>query len=261
MNSSIAQSFAATILSCALLLVATTAGSDPLQRSISLSGQNNRQEQATQQRIDQLSDQTRAMLDEYHALNRELEALSIYNDQLERLIASQEEEKALIKQQMKDIELTQQEIVPLTLRMIDQLDAFVMRDTPFLRDERLNRVRLLRELMDRSDVSVAEKYRRVLEAYQVELDYGRTLESYRSELEVDGTLRTVEFLRVGRIGWYYLTLDGHRAAYWDAQARTWVPVTASSRLAIRRALRVASQQAAPELLELPVAAANNHDPE
>jgi len=234
---------------------------DPLQQSISLGGKNNRQEQLTQQRIDQLSEQTRAMLDEYHVLNRELEALSVYNDQLQRLTVSQQEEKTLIHQQMEDIELTQQEIVPLMLRMIERLNDLVINDAPFLGKERRQRVSLLRELMDRSDVSVAEKYRRVLEAYQIELDYGRTLEAYRDELEVDGTVRTVEILRVGRVGLYYQTLDGHHAAYWNAQDRSWIPVNATRRLAIRRALRVASQQAAPELLELPVAAAKNHDPE
>ena len=247
------------MLLCTMLLRPIASTADPLQQSISLGKKNNRQEQLTQQRIDQLSEQTRAMLDEYHVLNRELDALSVYNDQLQRLTVSQEEEKALIHQQMEDIELTQQEIVPLMLRMIERLNDFVLNDSPFLRKERLQRVSLLRALMDRSDVSVAEKYRRVLEAYQVELDYGRTLETYRDELEIDGDPRTVEFLRVGRVGLYYQTLDGHQAAYWDTQDRAWRPVKATQRLAIRRALRVASQQAAPELLALPVAAAKDHD--
>ena len=256
MKISSSQSIAATITLCAILLLPAAASADALQQSISLGGKNNRQEQLTQQRIDQLSEQTRAMLDEYHVLNRELEALSVYNDQLQRLTVSQQEAKARIHQQMEDIELTQQQIVPLMLRMIEQLNDFVVNDTPFLGKERMQRVSLLRELMDRSDVSVAEKYRRVLEAYQVELDYGRTLETYRDELEVDGDLRTVELLRVGL---YYQTLDGHQAAYWNTQDSSWMPVNAGQRLAIRRALRVASQQAAPELLELPVAAAKSHD--
>jgi hypothetical protein len=261
MKNPIVQSITATMLVCAALLLPLASTADPLQQSISLGGKNNRQEQLTQQRIDQLSDQTQAMLDEYHVLNRELDALNVYNDQLQRLTVSQEEEKALIHQQMEDIELTQQEIVPLMLRMIGRLNDFIVNDSPFLRGERLQRASLLRDLMDRSDVTVAEKYRRILEAYQIELDYGRTLETYRDELEIDGNPRTVEFLRVGRVGLYYQTLDGHQAAYWDTREQTWVAVKASQRLAIRRALRVASQQAAPELLELPVAAANNHDVE
>jgi len=255
------QSIAQAILLCQALIQPFALAADPLQQSISLGEKNNRQEQLTQQRIDQLSEQTRGMLDEYHVLNRELEALRVYNDQLQKLTVSQEEEKALIHQQMEDIELTQQEIVPLMLRMIERLHDFVVNDSPFLIKERMQRVSRLQELMDRSDVSVAEKYRRILEAYQVELDYGRTLEAYRDELEVDGDLRTVEFLRVGRVGLYYQTLDGHQAAYWDTRDRSWIPVKATQRLAIRRALRVASQQAAPELLQLPVAAAKSHDPE
>ena len=261
MNNSIVLSIATLLLLASSLLTALPTGADPLQQSITLGKNNNRQEQLTQQRIDKLSEQTRAMLDEFHVLSRELEALTVYNDQLERLTTSQEKEKALIHQQMEDIELTQQELMPLMLRMIGQLNAFIVNDTPFLRTERLQRVKLLQELMDRSDVSVAEKYRRVLGAYQVELDYGRTLEAYRDETEIDGTPRTVQFLRVGRVGWYYQTLDGHRAAYWDARGQTWVPVKANQRLAIRRALRVASQQAAPELLELLVVAAERHDSE
>ena len=259
MKNLIVKTIATIPLLCTPLLLPVTSSAEALQQSISLTKKNNRQEQLTQQRIDTISEQTRAMLEEYHALSRELDALSVYNDQLQRLTASQEEEKALIQQQMEEIELTQQEIMPLMLRMIDQLNAFVVNDTPFLRGERLQRVTLLRELMDRSDVSVAEKYRRVLGAYQVELDYGRTLEAYRDEIEIDDTVRTVQFLRAGRVGWYYQTLDGHQAAYWDARDQTWVPVKASQRLAIRRALRVASQQAAPELLELPVNAAKRHE--
>lgn len=255
----ILQPITATISYCVILLLPTLVTADPVQQSISLSGENNRQEQQTQQSIDHLSEQTRTILEEYHALDRELEALRSYNDQVERLTVSQQEEKALILQQMDDIELTQQEIVPLMLRMIEHLNDFVLNDTPFLLEERVGRVNLLRELMDRSDVSVAEKYRRVLGAYQVELDYGRTLESYRDEIEVNAKLRTVAMLRVGRVGLYYQTLDGRDAAYWDARSESWIQVKTAQRLAIRRALRVASEQTAPELLELPLAAARNSD--
>ena len=119
-------------------------------------------------------------------------------------------------------------------------------------------MQLLRDLMDRSDVAVAEKYRRVLEAYQIELDYSRTLEAYREELDLDGQGLTVDFLRLGRIGLYYQTLDGRTAAYWDQVAEAWIPLDTSGRLAVRRALRVANQQAAPELLELPIPNGRSH---
>ena len=244
---------------CLLLLSAPLLHADALQQSITLTEENNRQEQNTQKRIDSISEQTRAMLEEYQTLSRELESLTVYNDQLQRILDSQGEEKALLQRQMDDIELTQREIVPLMLRMIEDLGLFIGDDTPFLRTDRLQRVQLLHDLMDRSDVAVAEKYRRVLEAYQIELDYSHTLEAYRDELDLDGEKVTVDILRLGRIGLYYQTLDSRDAAYWNQRDKSWIPVTTTGRLALRRALRVAKQQAAPELLELPVPRAYNHE--
>jgi len=226
---------------------------DALDESVHLRTENNSKEQKTQKRIDDLSDETRSMLEEYHTLNRELGALKIYNGQVERLVKSQEEEKALLERQMVDIELTQREIVPLMLRMIEALATFLDSDAPFLPDERRQRVRLLRELMDRSDVSVAEKYRRVLEAYQIEIEYSRTIEAYRDELEIDGVLRTVDVLRVGRVGLQYQTLDGKQSGYWDASAKAWIALSGQDSLAIRQGLRVARKQVAPDLLRIEVA--------
>jgi len=243
------------VLPLCTMPAATPAAADSLDSAVSLSESNNNRERDTQQKIDRLSEQTRAMLDEYLTLSRELDSLRVYNDQLQRLVNSQEQEKTLITRQMADIELTQREIVPLMLRMIGQLDSFVADDLPFLQAERRQRVTLLRALMDRSDVPVAEKYRRVLEAYQVELDYSRTLEAYQEEIDDGGQARTVNVLRVGRIGLYYVTLDGHDAAYWDAAAGRWTAMDAAGRLSARHALRIARQQTAPQLLELPVPAA------
>ena len=38
--------------------------------------------------------------------------------------------------------------------------------------------------MERSDVSVAEKFRKVMEAYQIENDYGSSSETYEESLDV-----------------------------------------------------------------------------
>lgn len=248
----IRQSLAAGALFLCAGGVPGAEAADALDRSLELSQGGNLQEQRTQQRIDDLSQQTRVMLEEYQQLSRELDALTAYNDQLERIVASQEEEKASITRQTREIDLTQQEILPLMLRMIDELERFIKADTPFLMAEREQRVALLRELIDRADVTIAEKYRRVLEAYRIEMDYGRTIEAYHDELEVNDTRRTVDMLRVGRTGLYYQTLDGKHSGYWDRDSRGWAALSGSERLAIRQGLRVARQQVAPELLRVPV---------
>lgn len=244
---------------CAAMLPMPLAAADAVEKALSQSEDNIHSEQRTQQHIDRLSEETQTLLGEYQALSRELDGLTIYNDQMQRLVDSQEEEKRLIARQIEDIDLTRQQIMPLMLRMIGQLETFISSDRPFLLAERSRRVQQLTDLMDRSDVTLAEKYRRILEAYQIELDYSRTLEATQEELPVDGVPRTVDVLRVGRTGLYYQTLDRQAAAYWDNRQKTWIAADGAQRRAIQRGLRIASQQLAPELLELPVAAAGIGD--
>ncbi len=230
------------------------AAKDPLSRSIDASIDNTRQEARVQQRINKLDDETKAMLEEYQRLSRELEVLTVYDDQLRRLVESQKAEKTSIQKQMQDLDMTQREIVPLMLRMLEWLDEFVQIDQPFLPEERSLRIKQLKGLMDRADISIGEKYRRVLEAYQIELEYSRTIEASRGELRTDDKTRTVDFLRIGRVGLYYLTLDRREVGHWDTISGDWKPLPARYNLPIRNGLRIARKQAAPDLLRLPVAA-------
>jgi hypothetical protein len=112
----------------------------------------------------------------------------------------------------------------------------------------------LRTMMDRADVTIAEKYRRILEAFQIENEYGRTIEAYRGTLEVDGTSRTVNFLRLGRVALLYQTLDGREAGAWDRAEGTWTTLSGYHN-AIEQGIRVARKQVAPDLLRLPIPAA------
>ena len=88
------------------------------------------------------------------------------------------------------------------------LEDFITLDIPFLEVERKERVEKLRDLMERSDVSVAEKFRNVFEAYTIEQEFGRTISSYKGELQIAGGTREVEFLQIGRIVLLYQTIDG-----------------------------------------------------
>jgi len=224
---------------------------DPLKTSIHTSIKSNQQEAKTQTRIEGLSDKTRVMLEQYQQLSRELEVLSTYNNQLQRLVDSQEEEKEAIQGQMNGLEGTQREIIPLMLDMVASLQQFVAMDHPFLPDERQQRVIQIQALMDRADVSLGEKYRRVLEAYQVEMEYGRTIEAYRDELKSGANTRTLDFLRIGRVGLYYQTLDGKEIGQWDTAAGGWQKLPDQYSPSIRKGLKIARKQAAPDLLYLP----------
>lgn len=204
--------------------------------------------------IEKLSDDTDALAAEYRKALQEKQSLAVYNKQLEQLLASQDKEIAALERQIGEVDVVQRQITPLMLRMIDTLDQFVQLDTPFLPEERANRVAGLREMMGRADVAVSEKYRRLMEAYQVENEYGRTIEAYRGTLQADGGDRTVDFLRIGRIGLMYQTLDGNETGFWNRQAQRWEPLPDDYRSPVKQGLQIARKQIAPDLVRIPVAA-------
>lgn len=208
--------------------------------------------QKSQEKIDNLSDETTDMLAEYRDVLRQTQSLKSYNDQLQSLVNSQQEEMASIAEQLNNIETTQHDIVPLMLKMIDVLQQFVSLDMPFLKQERQTRLEALTAMMGRADVSLAEKYRRIMEAYQVETEYGRTIEAYQADLEDGETKKTVDFLRIGRVSLYYITLDGKEAGMWDNDKKQWVVLSDDYIQSITDGLKVAKKQLPPDLMVLPV---------
>jgi hypothetical protein len=246
--------FASCLLAGLVSQAAFAAPPAALNTSMSVQGQIDKAAAESQNKIDKLSDQAQDMLQQYLLTTQETERLKVYNEQLEKLIHSQEEEKISIKKQLQDVEVVEMEIIPLMVRMIDTLDQFVHLDVPFLMKERTDRVQTLRELMDRADVTISEKYRRVMEAYQIETDYGRNMEAYRGELAQNGKKRTVDFLRVGRILLAYQTLDRSETGFWNKNTKKWEVLPDSYRQAITKGLAIARKQTAPELLKLPVPA-------
>ena len=119
----------------------------------------------------------------------------------------------------------------------------------------MERVQFLRNNIDRADVSVAEKFRGVLEAYNIELQYGRGIDTYRGTIDVGGSSRDVDFLRVGRVALVYQTTDGAVSGAWDKSAGAFVELPAGEYdAAIRKGIRIAKKQATIELLNMPVAA-------
>ena len=215
----------------------------------------------SQDRIDKLAEETEELLRAYRKVNEEIDSLRIYNKQLAELLESQQQEMASLEEQIESVVVIERQISPLMLRMLAVLEQFIERDVPFLLDERRTRVAHLKELLGRSDVTVSEKYRRLLEAYQIENDYGRTIEAYEEELEIDGAPRRVAFLRIGRVVLIHRTLDGKMAQAWDHGAGAWVKLGSEYRAAVRKGLRIARKQVAPDLLHLPVPAPVRAPPE
>jgi DNA repair exonuclease SbcCD ATPase subunit len=241
-------------LAAALALgLATIAAAGELDAVMAAEASKIQVAQASQQRIDKMVDETEDLETQYKQVTKELDGLRVYNDYLERQIADQIQELEELRRSIDQVSSMERQIMPLMIRMLDALDRFVELDVPFLHGERTQRVARLREIMERADVSSAEKFRRITEAFQIEIDYGRTIETYKDSLEIDGATLEVNVLRLGRIGLYYQTADASRTGMWDVKAKQWTALTdGTSRNQVRQGLRIAEKQIAPDLLLLPV---------
>jgi hypothetical protein len=203
----------------------------------------------SQKRVDTLAEEGRDLAEQYRSTLRESEGLKLYLQQLRAQLKSQEEEMAVIRQESQDLDRTNIEILPLMQRMLASLEQFVQLDTPFLKEERVARVAKLNEMMPRADVTVSEKYRRIVEAYQIEMEYGRTIEAYRAALQD----KEVDFLRVGRVGLFYQTPDGEETGYWDGEKKDWIADNDYAE-GVKEGLKVARKQTSPNLLIVPMQA-------
>ena len=211
-------------------------------------------ERQAQVQIDHLAEETHQAIGEYRLCLQELDGTRRYNANLERAITDQDREKKALARQIGDFGDLERGIVPLLMDMVDDLERFVALDVPFRVDQRRANAMRLRDLMDRADVSIAEKYRQVMASYQEEVAIGRNIEAYSGELDIAGGARTVDFLRVGRVLLAYQTLDRQQVGYWDTKMRRWRALDSGYRRPLNLGLRIARSLAPPEILVLPIAA-------
>ena len=228
-----------------------------LDKSLDISTSSINSGAANQERLNKIDDETRLLEFDYKDTIKEYENLKLYNDQLQRIINSQEEEIISILNQIDELDNININLIPIMLKMIDALDKFVSLDIPFLKSERTERVSNLKSIMDRGDISTSEKFRKVTEAYQIESDYGRTIEAYRSEVNFEGETFNADFLRVGRVSLAFVTSNGDKAGYWNKSSGSWEESSASVKRSTIEGLKIALKQAPPTLITIPLTSYEN----
>ncbi|MGF1727340.1 DUF3450 domain-containing protein [Photobacterium nomapromontoriensis] len=206
----------------------------------------------SQQKIDDSAEAALLMTAEIEQLQEETENLRIYHDHLANLVASQESESKSLNDQIQGIKETRQGVVPLMYRMLDGLKSSVETDMPIRKEQRLARINKLETMMVQADISDAEKYRRILEAYQIEMDYGTKMGLYQGQININGDTIEADLLYLGRISLIARSLDGTQFWAWNSNEATWQSMSSNNSNDMNKAFAIASKQAAPSLLALPV---------
>ncbi|KII79425.1 DUF3450 domain-containing protein [Vibrio renipiscarius] len=239
-----------------LVIVIAAAVSPALASSLdsaqAIQNKTNNASVVSQKRIDKSADASLRLQAEIEQLEEEVKNLDIYQKHLNALIANQEQEMTSIDGQVQDIKITRQGIVPLMYQMVDTLKQRTEADAPIKKEQRLERIEKLQVLMTRADVSDAEKYRRILEAYQIEMDYGIKLGLYQGKISLAGESREADILHLGRISLIARSLNGNQFWAWDKRTQEWTEVDASMKANLDKAYAMAAKQIAPSLLTVPV---------
>ena len=120
-----------------------------------------------QESIDQLDEEFIVLKSDIQFLSQELDITNAYNNQLRKLIQSQEEEIISINEQIVQLDQTSRDVTPFMIEMVNALEQLIEIDTPFLYEERTQRVTELAALLDRSDISISEKFE-IITMYPIE---------------------------------------------------------------------------------------------
>ncbi len=212
------------------------------------------QAKKSQKRIDKTAEQTYDILQDFRIVNKQIEGLQVYNAQLDKQIENQQQTMVNIAESIENATVIERQIMPLSIKMLDALEQYVNLDLPFNYEQRLEGIARVRANLEATRFGAAEKFRQVLELYDIESEYGGTIDQYSGLLPIDGQDRQVTFLRVGRVMLAYQTTDQSLTGTWDIRAKEWQALDSGEyRTAIAKGIRIAKKQAAIDVLNLPIA--------
>lgn len=236
-------------------LYGSLATADTLDTVLEVGQQKTSAATTSQKRIDKIAQETSGLLQDFKVVNKEIDGLRVFNRQLEKQLAHQRSVIEDLENSIHDVTNIERQIQPLILRMLDGLEQFIDLDAPFQLAERKANLQSVKNNMDRSDVSVAEKFRQVLELYNFESEYARKISSYSDTLSVGGQDREVNVLQIGRIALLAQTTDSKVTLAYSKAQKSWEEVDSGEyRRAVMQGIKLANQQTTTDILNLPIPA-------
>ena len=239
------------VLAAALIAGLAIPAQAQLREALSTGEQATRRAEQVQEQINQLDDQRTDMVREYRTLLQRRDAADLYAKQQELVVQSQEEEIASLTEQLGSIDDITAQTVPMLLGMIEDLKTFVAADLPFKQTERQARLEGLEAIMEQPNVTPAEQYRLIMDAYQAEMEYGRTIDTWQEEITIDGNPTTVDMFLYGRVAFVYVTPNGDVARY-NRNTGEWEALRGGYLADVNKAIRVAQAKAQQDVLFAPV---------
>ena len=217
----------------------------PVHKAISIQQETNRSESAWRNEKQQQIALLESLEKEKTVLETEKATLIQNNAELNRRIRTKQ-------QQLADMEQISSQILPYLYEVMAQLKTLQEQDAPFLVAERKNRIQNLETMLPDPDITVSEKFRKIMEALTVEAEYGKTIETYQETIPLPEGRTLVNIFRLGRVSLFYQTLDKQQCGVFNAAQAAWERLPDQYRNDIQVAIDIAAKRRPVELLDLPI---------
>ncbi len=235
-------------------LIATPVQAQQLDTALSVAKQSTAAAASAQQQIEAADDRASGAVLEYRAVLQTIENVKLVIARQDIFAESQKSEISSLQNQLGTVEQVKQGLSPMMLRMAAELEQSIRDDLPFNVNKRLARLDDVKALLSSPSASVTDQYRILLNIYKQEVTYGLSTESYEGA-HPSKPGNVVNFIRFGRTSLVYVTKDESEIAIFNldkGENGEWQILEGANAIQIRQAIRVAKEEAAPELVYAPV---------
>jgi len=208
--------------------------------------------QETQKKEDDWAKKKAELIAKYRSLKKNRDYLIKVRNRTEKLLRAKKAKIEEIKRRMKESARIREELQLYLESVLTQLKDLIGRGLPFLLKERRERISSIEETLSDPEKGAAEKYRRVMEALQIEAEYGRTVEAYQETIDLNGQKVLVDILRVGRLSLFFQTPDGKLVGQYDRIRKGWSLLPSKYCREIEKAIEIARRERTVELTRLPL---------
>ncbi len=238
--------------SCLMLSAGSPLAGNTNQRIEEPVRQSIKTRQTTQKAEEKWRFEKEKLVAKFEQLLQEQERLQEQKSNLQQQVESTQKRIVAKERQLNDIEQISSQIRPFLDKLVKELGLQITDGLPFLTAERRHRIDKLEKLMVAPDISISEKYRKVMEALLVEAEYGFTIEAKQETIEVEGQARLVNIFRLGRISLFYQSLDQKHCGFYNVVAKNWQTLPAKHNREIQSAIDIAAKRRPVEILSLPL---------
>ncbi len=209
--------------------------------------------QKTQKARDEWAVKKTELKAQYAALQEEKRRLKDKNKKLCRELENRQKKVNNLTLKVEDVLRISEELFPFLENTYKRLAEFIENDTPFLFNERKKRIKNLERILYDPAISIAEKFRKLMEAVSIEAEYANTIETYQEKIKIEGKESIMaNIFRLGRISLFFLSPDMKTCGVYDPASNLWKKVPPEYGRAIHAAIEIGSKRRPASILELPL---------